>query len=493
MKGGRLFGCHITITRLALALSTPLPFHSTMTGGKKPKKWRLSTIILTIAIANCILLLLLFTWHSYTSITQSTLISELKARISDMESQEQGGAELYDVPCHSCDKALSRELNKRFNFFVLNLDRRPDKMRCVRDQFANFGIHVRRMHGIDSLRMDIPKLTLLPSSVKRFLASHPDQVGHVGCLYGHIRFMMGAAAGKDGCGSEDTSLRSDESGLLKKNWIGLTLRNRWHATVEVYWIGDDGTEHLRGTIPPEKDVLHDTAMNQAWRVRDKSTGQQVLQLRLEHHETPSSAYTMDQERTRAVAYIYGCPADDREKINIIFEDDVVLREDFAEKLLFSFDQMYKKQPNFDIFLLNWYCNSVHWKDCDKNKRTKMIAEKKWTDVDRRLYQYTSTLGKYTVTQVKFFMSGGGYAVSKAGAQKLLGTFPCDSSQRTCSMAVDWHMSTLIDAGLINVLGASPPFVLMPEMGSVQSLNIGTPPKHLMQTCGDYKSDTHFEE
>ena len=82
-------------------------------------------------------------------------------------------------------------------------------MRCVRDQFANFGIHVRRMHGIDSLRMDIPKLTLLPSSVKRFLASHPDQVCHVGCLYGHIRCMMGAAAGEDGAAAE---VRSGSSG-----------------------------------------------------------------------------------------------------------------------------------------------------------------------------------------------------------------------------------------------------------------------------------------
>ena len=58
------------------------------------------------------------------------------------------------------------------------------------------------------------------------------------------------------------------------------------------------------------------------------------------------------------------------------------------------------------------------------------------------------------------MSGGGYAVSKAGAAKLLASFPCDSNVRTCSMAVDWHMSTLIDSKLIQVLGASPPFVLM---------------------------------
>ena len=60
------------------------------------------------------------------------------------------------------------------------------------------------------------------------------------------------------------------------------------------------------------------------------------------------------------------------------------------------------------------------------------------------------------------------------------------------MAVDWHMSTLIKPGIIKVVGASPPFVLMPEMGSVQSLQIRTPPKSIMQVCGVYKSDTHYE-
>ena len=44
-----------------------------------------------------------------------------------------------------------------------------------------------------------------------------------------------------------------------------------------------------------------------------------------------------------------------------------------------------------------------------------------------------------------------------------------SHRYTCSMAVDWHMSTLISPGIVKVVGASPPFVLMPEMGSVQSL------------------------
>jgi hypothetical protein len=246
-----------------------------------------------------------------------SLISKLKKRIQDLEYEEQGGAELRDIPCHSCDKTISSELNRRFNFFVLNLDRRADKMRCVRDQFANFGIHVRRMHGIDSLRMDVPRLKLLPSSVKSFLSTHPGQKGHVGCLYGHIRFMMGAAAGRDGCGILDKKLRSDESGLLKSKWVGLTFRNKWPSSVNIYWIAADGTEVLKATLEKGKEIQVDTALMQAWRVREKVSGQgqgqQLLQLRLEHHETPSSSYTMDRERTHAVAYIFGCPPNEREK------------------------------------------------------------------------------------------------------------------------------------------------------------------------------------
>ena len=60
----------------------------------------------------------------------------------------------------------------------------------------------------------------------------------------------------------------------------------------------------------------------------------------------------------------------------------MLREDFADKLLWSFEQAYNHQPDFDIFLLNWYCNSGHWKDCDKNKNANIIASKPFDRPDQ---------------------------------------------------------------------------------------------------------------
>jgi hypothetical protein len=240
-------------------------------GVKSTKTKPIVCIFATIGIINFLLLFSFFHWF-ISSPSQTTLIAKLQSRIQELEEQEHGGTELHDIPCHNCDKKLSNELNRRFNFFVLNLDRRADKMRCVRDQFANFGIHVRRMHGIDSLRMDVPNLALLPDSVKRFLASNPGQKGHVGCLYGHIRFMMGAAAGHDGCGAVDTTLRSDESGLLKKKWVGLLFRNKWPTTVNVYWIAANGKEILKGSIASGKELHIDTTLMQAWRVREQVGG-----------------------------------------------------------------------------------------------------------------------------------------------------------------------------------------------------------------------------
>ena len=448
-----------------------------------------------------------FVWYYGPGGRQATVVSRLRDRVAELERDAAAAAvggdtffsvgsasgAIKDIPCRGCDRRIAAELNRRFNFFVLNLDRRPDKMRCVRDQFARFGIHVRRMHGIDSLRMDLPNLQLLNSGVKVFLKNNPGQIGHVGCLYGHIRFFMGAASGRDGCGPEDASLRSDESGTHDASVVHLTLRNRWPAPVDVFLVRENGQEEKRGTIQKGHELRLESSMLQAWRIRDASSRAQLLQMRLEHHITPSSSYTMNLERTEAVAYVFGCPPKpNAHKVSIIFEDDVVLREDFAEKLLWSFGQADAKGESWDIFLLNWYCNSGHWKQCNKNKGTPVIAEKPWTDLDRRLYGYTKNLGKYSIPRVKYFMSGGGYAVSHEGAAKLLATFPCDQNRYTCSMAVDWHMSTLIDTGVISVLGASPPFVLMPEMGSVQSLGIRTPPRREMQKCGKYKSDTHYE-
>ena len=100
-------------------------------------------------------------------------------------------------------------------------------------------------------------------------------------------------------------------------------------------------------------------------------------------------------------------------------------------------------------------------------------------------------GAGDLVKVKFFMSGGGYAVSKKGAAKLLKTFPC--VEGVCSMAIDWHYSTLIDRGLINVYANVPGITVMPDQGAIQPYNVPQPTKEETMACGGkYYSDTHWE-
>ena len=103
--------------------------------------------------------------------------------------------------CDNCDKALAKTLNDRFRFFILNLDRRPDKLHCVQKQLSKFGIRASRLPGIDSMSFGVDDANLLPDQVKRFLHKvDPTKRGHVGCLYGHVNFLLTAANGEASCG-----------------------------------------------------------------------------------------------------------------------------------------------------------------------------------------------------------------------------------------------------------------------------------------------------
>ena len=123
----------------------------------------------------------------------------------------------------------------------------------------------------------------------------------------------------------------------------------------------------------------------------------------------------------------------------------------------------KQAPDWDMFTLNWYCNSGHWKECDKNKGSLPIATPEWF-IRRQLYSYTSNLGQAAVVPVKYFMSGGSYAVSSRGAKK-----PIDVSVRLGEIRAPWRSTGTTASSLtttVGVLGEST-LVLMPEMGSVQ--------------------------
>ena len=93
-------------------------------------------------------------------------------------------------------------------------------------------------------------------------------------------------------------------------------------------------------------------------------------------------------------------------------------------------------------------------------------------------------------KTKFFMSGGGYAVSPRGILKLVQSLPC--RERVCSMAVDWHMSMMIERGELNVYGFVPSLLKMPDQGWLHAYNIPAPSKEETEICESYVSDTHNE-
>jgi GR25 family glycosyltransferase involved in LPS biosynthesis len=69
-------------------------------------------------------------------------------------------------------------------------------------------------------------------------------------------------------------------------------------------------------------------------------------------------------------------------MGVLFEDDVVLEDDFSERLVAAHAAL---PDDWDMLLLNWYCNEGHWKECTKNRGDHHITK--------------------DLVEVKFFMSG----------------------------------------------------------------------------------------
>ena len=58
-------------------------------------------------------------------------------------------------------------------------------------------------------------------------------------------------------------------------------------------------------------------------------------------------------------------------------------------------------------------------------------------------------------------------VSPSGARKILESFPChDVGELKCSPAFDFHLSSLVERGLVNAYGMLPEAVWMPKQGEL---------------------------
>ena len=73
------------------------------------------------------------------------------------------------------------------------------------------------------------------------------------------------------------------------------------------------------------------------------------------------------------------------------------------------------------------------------------------------------------------------AVSANGARKILESFPChDVDELKCSPAFDFHLSSLVERGLVNAYGMLPEAVWMPKQGE----NLGIEPVSAKPVAGN---------
>ena len=404
--------------------------------------------------------------------------------------------------CDGCDVELSKKLNSMFNFYVLNLDRRDDKLKCVEKQFRSHGIKVHRLRGLDASQLPIKSLSLIPNTVKRYLQSMGTRSGMWGaCMVMSTFCSTQRSPAEVAWRRIQTFIPMVES---LPPTLSLIITNAVSGEVDVFRVDKYGMEHLMMSVA-EKGAkkLRNVAVGSAWRIRQQGSLLMEFQLWLNSGDDggvsgADALYFLNKDSSEATVRVVGCADSQRlrEKISIFFEDDVVLREDFGEKLLWSFQEMQKGRVDWDVFLLNWYCNTVHWKECKKIKDFEWVASRPWTKADQRMYAYTDSkqlARRYGVSRARFYMSGSAYAVTASSARKLLKTFPCNPSLGVCSMAIDWHISMMQQQGKVNVYGAVPPFVLMPDMGHIQPLGISPPHNEDLHVCGEYRSDTHTGE
>ena len=181
---------------------------------------------------------------------------------------------------------------------------------------------------------------------------------------------------------------------------------------------------------------------------------------------------------------------------VVFEDDIALAPTFAHQLAelieLASEAGSAEESTFDVLLLNWYCNEEHWKECARNNATADAVPESG--------------GK--LVRVRWFMSGGAYAITARGARKLLASLPCtpDPLRRhaPCSMAIDWHISSLIEGGKgegegageggLVVYGAMPPIVTMAAQGANQRYGLAALDRVTFAATGGlcgapYRSDT----
>ena len=84
-------------------------------------------------------------------------------------------------------------LHREWGFWVVNLEKRPDRLACAMQEFNRLGMQVSRLHGIDGTLLDLDQLSFVtPELPHAATDKKKGMLGHKGCLYSHIEFLLRA-------------------------------------------------------------------------------------------------------------------------------------------------------------------------------------------------------------------------------------------------------------------------------------------------------------
>eukprot|EP01046_Picozoa_sp_COSAG06_P029405 COSAG06_NODE_2724_length_6384_cov_81.190135_2_plen_370_part_00 len=263
-------------------------------------------------------------------------------------------------------------------------------------------------------------------------------LGHKGCLYSHIEFLL-RSVGQTDCLVPRYlhSLRPDPN----LGAVSITITNGAAMPLRVYRLDTEGQEQLEpqiSAIPPLGTVEIATGVNEVWRFRAEppATADAATQL----PERLLGEVLVDRYPATREFVITDCPtleavaapdaADDPAanaaalKGAVMFEDDIVFDDDFVSRFLKASAAL---PDDWDVLMLNWYCMGTHSVDTSKlpdiSERLKAEMQKMHQPADeagRRMQQQPSQPhGEGSAAPAEGNREGGG-ATTDSLLQELLG-------------------------------------------------------------------------
>ena len=274
-------------------------------------------------------------------------------------------------------------LHSEWAFWVVNLERRPDRLACAMQEFNRLGMRVARLQGVDGTLLDLQRLSFVGPEQKG-VSKKEGMLGHKGCLYSHLEFLLRSV------GRTDCSLPRYLRSIKMDATIGpvsISVVNRTPLRLLAFSLDTEGREQPQpeADLAPHATVSIESYVNAVWRFRalpeaagaglpNRLLGEFLVRAPVSLLSVGLSASTdgcgcmrnqVDRSPPVRRFEVHDCPtlaqpstspqgtiASETLKGAVMFEDDVVFDDDFVRR----FRRASAALPeDWDVLLLNWYC------------------------------------------------------------------------------------------------------------------------------------------